>query len=102
MRELDRQDNGLFKCLLRRLQTRHIFPLDVRLLRENRTRERSPQLLALSVIIILVLPTRPVASRPIVPHRSRFPFIAVLFFDMLLQLLRSLHVLAGLAPDHVL
>lgn len=104
MGELDREDDGLLQRLLGALQARHILPLDVRLILQDGARERIAQLLVLGVAVALVLLALAAAAlgRAVRTQHPRLLVLALAVGQVLLQLLRALHVLRGLGADHLL
>lgn len=81
MRKLDRQNDSLLQRLLRTLQTCHILPLNVRLIRQNCTRQRASQLLAIRVLFLIVsLFPRAIARFPIRSHRGGLSFTTTVIF----------------------
>lgn len=119
MRELDRENDGLFQRFLCSLQAGNVIPLDIGLISNDGALKARPQFLDLRICVVVALPAHfrsidatarkqreyallALASGPAVGHTVRtdgLPCSLLLaLLNVLLQCLRSREVLVDLVP----
>mmetsp|Transcript_12349 Transcript_12349/g.26291 ORF Transcript_12349/g.26291 Transcript_12349/m.26291 type:complete len:201 (-) Transcript_12349:138-740(-) len=107
LRKPRRQNDRFLQTLLRLRQPRHIIPLHIRLLRHHRPAERPPQLLLLSVSVVIVPRSLGFGRRPGSSSASAVGIPAVsidlgLFIQIVSQFLGSFHVALDSLDDELL